>query len=136
MVLRKPIVLSHRRKRPPREQAPGRLPVVGLRHSVAVLITYRCDVVIPFSERYLCWLPYCVESTLNQNGAEVIVHRVADGCDPSPVQRIYGDLENVRIEHHIQNVGPYVSLNRIFERLETPFTRTKSENTCARWASR
>lgn len=82
----------------------------------------RCDVVIPYDARNLKWLPQSVDSMLNQNFATCIVHLVNDGFNPELDEDIrvkYGQLPNVRMYRNDKSVGPYVTVNRLFDHLET-----------------
>ncbi len=83
----------------------------------------RCDVVLPYGDTYRKWVPACVESLLNQSEATAIVHLVDDCCDdPSPpLPDELMRCGRIRWYRNQSNVGPYASLMRIWDRLETPY---------------
>jgi hypothetical protein len=81
-----------------------------------------CDVVIPYCPTNLRWLAASVESILNQVDAACVVHLIADGFDdPDDPARKFADLPNVRWYRNAESIGPYRSVNRIADRLETPY---------------
>lgn len=81
-----------------------------------------CDVGIPYCRVNMRWLAASVESILNQVGASCIVHLIADGFDdPDDPARKFADLPNVKWYTNTESIGPYRSVNRIADRLETPY---------------
>lgn len=82
-----------------------------------------CDLVIPYHPATFEWLEESVNSVLNQNLAQPIIHLIADGFPESddPLRFKYNDLPNVRKYRNRSAVGPLVSTMRIFDNLETDF---------------
>lgn len=83
-----------------------------------------CDVIIPYHEPTVRWLPMTIDSILNQQHAECIVHLIADAIDPSldeGILREYEHLPQVRMYRNTERLGPYQSLHAIFSHLETDY---------------
>lgn len=83
-----------------------------------------CDITMPYDESNLKWLPESINSMLNQNNANCILHLVNDGFDLSVDQHIrdqYGHLPNVRFYRNDRVYGPYLTVNRLVDFLETDF---------------
>lgn len=81
-----------------------------------------CDVIIPYHHENLPWVRESVESILNQNGVECIVHLIADGF--TAVDDPVLDLSRhpqVRWYRNDSVIGPYRSVHRIFQFLESDF---------------
>lgn len=95
---------------PPWPPAPGRRTV------------HRCDVVIPYTAATLRWLAQSVESILNQAHAECVVHLIRDGepIEEDPAESL-ADLPAVRWYANRKNIGPYTSVHRVWDRMETDF---------------
>lgn len=104
------------------------------REAVTVKPVYQtgCDVVIPYCQTNLQWLKTSVESILNQAGSECIVHLIADGFDlPDDPALEYAHNSRVRLYRNKTTIGPYRSLNRIFDRLETPYIAVQDSDDIA-----
>ena len=84
--------------------------------------TVCCDVVTPFcqaDERYLFTSAY---SILCQVGANVTLHVVADGFEPSDeTKRLAEEFENLKLYRNEKVLGPYLSVMRIFHNFKTDF---------------
>jgi hypothetical protein len=100
-----------------------RVPLQGRENGRARTQPVRCDVVIPYHAGDVRWLPVSVDSILNQQGAEVIVHLINDGVDEDDdLGRLFDHLDCVRrYRNEPGGIGPYVSTNRIFRHLETEY---------------
>ena len=86
--------------------------------------TVQCDVVVPYTVSCLQWVILSVDSILNQNRAECVVHLVNDGFDSSLdrfVREYYRGVSPVRLYRNDRSYGPYVSVNRLFDYLETDY---------------
>jgi uncharacterized radical SAM superfamily Fe-S cluster-containing enzyme len=92
----------------------------------------KCDVVIPYHEANFPWLATSIDSILNQNYAECVIHLIADGFD-SPQDPVlhYQNHSQVRWYRNETQIGPYRSLHRIFDRLETDFVAIQDSDDIA-----
>lgn len=81
------------------------------------------DVVIPFCPVDAHWLPEAVASIQRQNFAETVIHLINDGVpDEYDTSRQYAQLSNLRRYRNADApIGPYRSLMRIVDALETPW---------------
>jgi len=81
---------------------------------------YWADVVIPYNGPNYEYLADSIKSVLNQNFVGVLVHLINDGmAGPDPVGEEFNRLDNVLLYRNIDGpVGPYVSLNRVFDHLK------------------
>lgn len=94
--------------------------------------TYDCDVVIPYCQKNLKWLPAAVDSILNQAGVNCVVHLIADGFDiPDDPAEAYANHPQVRLYRNEKSIGPYRTMNRIFDRLETEFIAVQDSDDIA-----
>lgn len=83
-----------------------------------------CDVVLPYHEVTVGWLPSAIDSILNQRSARCVIHVVADGVErrhQNVVQKMFSSQPDIRFYHNPQPIGPYQSCNAIFFNLETDF---------------
>jgi len=104
--------------------APDERQTVAPIESAASRPRVRCDAVIPYDPANLPFLPAAIQSTLNQQHADVVVHAVNDGFDDTldaHIRRDFGDVDNVRLYRNPKPVGPYVTTNRLFDHLVTDF---------------
>lgn len=84
--------------------------------------SFRVDVIIPYHPTNLPYLCESVNSILNQNDTECIVHIVNDGFDIEDDPAIqYSHLHNVRMYRNVSQMGPYNTVNSLANRLETDF---------------
>jgi glycosyltransferase involved in cell wall biosynthesis len=86
--------------------------------------TVTCDVVIPFEDSSPDWLSGSVESILNQNYAQPIIHLVADGqTNKSVIQHALHEFvhPNIRIYQSRTKLGPHRLTNCLFDFFETDF---------------
>ena len=97
-----------------------------------LLGTILCDVVIPYDPVNLRWLSASVESILNQVGADCVVHLIADGFTEQEDPALkFADHPRVRLYRNQSNIGPYRTMNRIFDRLETEFVAVQDSDDIA-----
>ena len=81
--------------------------------------TFSCDVVLPYNQPNYHYLEDAIKSVLNQNFVETTIHLINDGMESDPVGWEYSQLNNVRLYKNADGpVGPYVTLNRLFDYLE------------------
>lgn len=92
---------------------------------------YDCDVVIPYCLKNLQWLPAAIDSILNQAGVNCLVHLIADGFDIPQEALQYETLKQVRLYRNKQTIGPYRTMNRIFDRLESEFIAVQDSDDIA-----
>lgn len=83
------------------------------------LDVFDCDVVIPFDIHNRNWLNSSVESILNQVNVNCLIHIVYDGYDGNEADKF--KLPNVRIYRNTYKIGPYRSVNRLFNRYESNY---------------
>ncbi len=97
-------------------------PVAQAKSSPASSEPITCDVVIPYCQANLQWLSAAVDSILNQAGSKCVVHLITDGFDvKDDPALLYKDHPQVRLYRNEKSIGPYRTLNRIFDRLETDY---------------
>jgi hypothetical protein len=79
-----------------------------------------CDVVLPFHGQ-LYYVRQAIESILEQEGAEAIVHLVDDASpeDAYEVLRYWITHPRVRIYRNVRNLGQFISFNNVSPYLET-----------------
>lgn len=81
--------------------------------------TFSCDVVLPYNLPNYHYLEDSIKSVLNQNFVETTIHLINDGMESDPIGWEYSRLNNVRLYKNVDGpVGPYVTLNRLFDHLE------------------
>ena len=81
--------------------------------------TFSCDVILPYNLPNYHYLEDSIKSVLNQSFVETTIHLVNDGMESDPIGREYSRLNNVRLYKNADGpVGPYVTLNRLFDHLE------------------
>lgn len=84
----------------------------------------RCDVVLPYTGHTLRYLGSSLDSILNQQLADCIVHLIADAVDPAadePVLRPYRGNPNLRLYRNDRQLGPHHCVHRVFDYLETEY---------------
>ncbi|HUT93880.1 MAG TPA: glycosyltransferase [Thermoguttaceae bacterium] len=94
---------------------------------------HACDVVIPYTEDNIRWLAQSVESILNQNYADCTIHLICDGPPilDDPAQRLCSRSSRVRWYRNKQNIGPYRSVHRVWDYLETDFVALQDSDDIA-----
>ncbi|QDT88111.1 glycosyltransferase [Gimesia chilikensis] len=81
--------------------------------------TFSCDVILPYNLPNYHYLEDSIKSVLNQNFVETTIHLINDGMESDPIGWEYSRLSNVRLYKNADGpVGPYVTLNRLFDHLE------------------
>ncbi|MCA9136409.1 MAG: glycosyltransferase family 2 protein [Planctomycetales bacterium] len=78
------------------------------------------DVVIPIYGQ-LQYVPAAIESIIDQDGAETIVHLI-DDAGPESVDSLFDNWRShprIRLYRNTKNVGQYVSFNNVSEYFET-----------------
>lgn len=82
-----------------------------------------CDVIVPYHPATFEWVEESVNSILNQNCAEPIIHLIADGFPEADdaLRFKFNDLPNVRKYRNRTAVGPFVSTMRVFDYLDTDY---------------
>jgi hypothetical protein len=82
--------------------------------------TIECDVVLPF-HGHLDYLQEALQSLLEQEGAELVIHLVDDASpqNTESVLRYWGTHPQVRTYRNERNLGQFVSFNNVFPYLET-----------------
>lgn len=82
-----------------------------------------CDIIIAYHSATLRWVSTSIDSALNQQNVRCIVHVVADEVDEADDQRIrnmFSGSANIRFYRNAKSIGPYQSVHRVFDCLETP----------------
>ena len=84
--------------------------------------TVACDVALPF-HGHLDYVQVAVQSLLEQEGAELVIHLIDDASpqDTEPFLRYWQTHPRLRIYRNERNLGQFVSFNNIFPYLETSF---------------
>ncbi len=85
--------------------------------------TVTCDVIIPYRTD-ANWTITSVESILNQNYAQPIIHIVGDDPDPSAeteLRRAFVDITNIRWYRTKRRLGQSIIINCLFDYMETPY---------------
>jgi len=82
--------------------------------------TVNCDVVLPF-HGHLDFLQEALQSLLEQEGAELVIHLIDDATPKGaePVLRYWGTHPRVRTYRNDRNLGQFTSFNNVFPYLET-----------------
>lgn len=112
----------------PKPKPPAKAPQL----EPAAVDDIRCDVVIPYCQKNLQWLAAAVDSILNQAEAECIVHLIADGFTvPDDPAEQYANHPQVRLYRNEKTIGPYRTMNRLFDRLETDFIAVQDSDDIA-----
>jgi hypothetical protein len=82
--------------------------------------TVACDVVLPF-HGHLDYLQQALQSVLEQEGTDVVIHLVDDASpeDTGALLRYWGSHPRVRTYRNVRNLGQFVSFNNVVPFLET-----------------
>ena len=106
---------------PPWPPTPGDRPV------------HKCDVVIPYTAATTRWLAQSVESILNQNYVESIIHLICDGPPilDDPAEHLCSQFPQVHWYRNCKNVGPYISVHRVWRFMETEFVAVQDSDDIA-----
>ncbi len=108
---------------PPPGPPPRYAPREGrLRHHVRRfgMETIACDVVLPFHGQ-LPFVREALESLLDQEGAEPVIHLIDDASpeDTSSFLRFWASHRRVRTYRNERNLGQFISFNNVLPFLET-----------------
>lgn len=84
-----------------------------------------CDIVIPYHAPAFQWVFTSVDSVLNQQNANCVIHIVGDAVDQKMHQEIidrYRDAPDVYFYRNEDSLGPFRSLHKVFHAFKTPYS--------------
>lgn len=89
------------------------------------MVEYSCDVVIPYHRVPVRWVIDAIDSILNQQNADCVLHVVGDAVDEDMHRTIKGAFLGAPDVHFHMNtdaIGPFRSFHKAFHDFRTPYS--------------
>jgi len=83
-----------------------------------------CDVALAYHPATLRWVSTAIDSILNQQNADCILHVIADAVPQEEDNRIrsyFSDAPNIFFYRNENVIGPYQSLHTVFKHFKTDY---------------